>query len=230
VFFTNRNLTNSDIAMKQGRWGNVILFDQALASPSTFLPLALILAGLVAWKLNLIPAGLRTSAARVLGGAAFTLFLYPAGLVSILFVVLLAMRFHIGENWPNPNSPDWLRLVGYLPSAALLCLAGMFTIVLEAVAMALVTRWWPRRVFLWSSVTSAGVLICSFCFSLVRQKILFPTIPIWSHVVNYGGDMLVFSLIWKVEAPIIIGEPILAALLGHWFYHAAVAWCADCPV
>jgi len=138
------------------------------------------------------------------------------------------MKFITAENWPNMNSPIWARLLGNLPLAAILCAGGMLTIALAAVALAFVTRAWPRRVLLWSFVTSAGVLVCSVGFAMVARKFLFPTIPIWSHLTNSSGDLLAFSLIWNVEAPIVIGEPILAALLGHWLYIAAEEWSAEC--
>ncbi len=181
----------------------------------------MVLAGAAALKLKLIPEGIRFSFFRVVGGAILAFFLYPVGFISILFVVLLGMKYVTAENWPNMNSPIWARLLGNLPLAAILCAGGMLTIAFAAVALAFVTRSWPRRVLLWSFATSAGVLVSSVAFAMVTRKFLFPTIPIWSHLINNGTDLLAFSLIWNVQAPIVIGEPLLAALLGHWFYFAA---------
>jgi len=227
VYFTNRQLAENDAASKQGRFAEITLLDRALSSPSTFFPLAMILAGAAAWKLKLIPPGIRFSFFRTLGGAILAFFLYPVGFISILFVVLLGMKYVTAENWPNMKSPIWARLLGNLPLAAILCAGGMLTVALAAVALAFVTRSWPRRVLLWSFVTSAGVLVCSVAFALLTHKFLFPTIPMWSHLINNGSDLLAFSLIWNVEAPIVIGQPILAAVLGHWFYLAAKEWSAE---
>jgi hypothetical protein len=226
IYFTNRQLAEGEAALKQGRYATVTLYDRALASPSTFFPLTMVLAGVAAWKLGLVPRGIRISFLRVLGGAVLGFFLYPVGMLSILFVVLLGMSWGGGENWPNVNSPIWARLLGNLPLAAILCAGGMLTILLAAVALALVTRSWPRRVLLWSFVTSSGVLICSVSVSLAIRKLLFPAIPLLSHLINSGTDLLAFSMIWGVEAPIVVGEPILAALLGHWFFLAAKEWSA----
>ncbi len=221
VYFTNRQFAENDAASKQGRYAEITLFYRVLASPSTFFPLAMVLAGAAALKLKLIPEGIRFSFFRVVGGAILAFFLYPVGFISILFVVLLGMKYVTAENWPNMNSPIWARLLGNLPLAAILCAGGMLTIAFAAVALAFVTRSWPRRVLLWSFATSAGVLVSSVAFAMVTRKFLFPTIPIWSHLINNGTDLLAFSLIWNVQAPIVIGEPLLAALLGHWFYFAA---------
>jgi hypothetical protein len=229
AFFSNRNITNSNAALRAGRYTQVTLFDQALASPSTFFAIAMILAGLTVWNLQLIPRGIHFSFGRVSCGAILAVFIYPVGFIAILFAVFGgdALLHQLGLDQPNSSTSDWSFLLGAIPMAAILCAGGMLTIVLAALALALATRWWPRRVLLWSFGGSAGILFCSFVFSLVRQKLLFPTIPLWSDLVHHTGDMLVFSFIWNIPTPVVIGEPILAALLGHWFYRAAVEWSAD---
>lgn len=223
MFFTNRILANSDIALKQGRYAEVTFLERILSSPSTFFTLAMILAGLAVWKLGFVPRGIHISFIRAFCGTILSLLLYPLGLIAILFLIFGgdALLHKFGLDWPHAGASDWSRLLGYLPTAVILCGAGVFIVMLAALALAFVTRSWPRHVFLWSVAVSTGTLFCSLVFSLVRQKLLFPEIPLWNDLVNYIGDMLAFSLIWNVQAPIVIGEPLLAALLGHWFYLAA---------
>jgi hypothetical protein len=223
VFFTNRIFTNSDIAMKQGRYAEVTLLDRALSSPSTFFTLAMMLAGVAVWNLGLVPRGIRISFVRALCGAILSLLVYPAGMMAIIFAVFGgdALLHKFGLDWPHAGASTWSRLLAYWPMTMILCVTGTLTVLLSALALAFVTRSWPRRVILWSIATSVGTLLCTLVFSLVQHKLLFPTIPLWSGLVNYLGDMLAFSAIWNVQAPIVIGEPLLAALLGHWFYLAA---------
>jgi hypothetical protein len=182
----------------------------------------MILAGLAVWNLGLVPPGIRISFIRAFCGAILSLLLYPAGLIAIFFVVFGsdALLHKFAFDWSHAGVSDWSRLLGYVPMAVILCGGGMLTVMLAALALAIVVRSWPRRVILWSFAVSSGSLLCGLIFSLVRQKLLFPSIPLWSEVVNYMGDMLAFSLIWNVQAPIVFGEPLLAALLGHWLYLA----------
>lgn len=214
--------------MKQGRYAEVTLFDRALSSPSTFFTLAMILAGAAVWNLGLVPRGIRISFIRAFCGAILSLLVYPVGMIAIIFALFEgdALLHKFGLDWPHAGASDWSRLLAFLPMTVILCVTGMLTVAVSALALAFVTRSWPRRVILWSAATSVGTLLCTLVFSLVQQRLLFPTIPPWSGFVNHLGDMLAFSLIWNVQAPIVIGEPLLAALLGHWFYFAAKEYAA----
>jgi len=62
---------------------------------------------------------------------------------------------------------------------------------------------------------------------MIQEKLKFPTIPSMRFVANEPLAML-FGYAWGLPLIVLIGEPLLAALLGHWLYLAAKEY-ADSP-
>ena len=179
----------------------------------------MLLAGIACYKLNLLPRGLAFSPWRVFGGAMAALLIYPLGLAALLALLFgvggLAEAIGFGQ---RPHSYLGEVLV-FLYAATILCATGVLTVMLAALAFGLATRFWPRRVFVWGFAISATVILSTVLASSIRQSIRFGTTTITN--VTRNADILFFSLAWNVELPIVIGQPLLAALLGHWLYQAA---------
>ena len=196
---------------------------QALASPSTFFALLMPLAGILVWKLGLLPRGISSSLVRVVAGVLLGLFIYPAGFLFILwtFLVLAGFTEHSGLNHVTPGiEPDWQIMLKSVPFISILWAGGVLVVLHSALAFAISVRFWPRRVFLWAPRVSALILAGAIAGALLQHSLMFPTISVWGVLVRSTFDLF-FAMAWNVQITILIGEPILAGLLGHWLYLAA---------
>jgi hypothetical protein len=221
IYLTNRMHERDQANLKAGLYAPATLLDYALVSPSTFFALAVVLAGIFVWRLDLLPRGLRVEPWRAAGGAFIAFLIYPLGLI-----FLLAEVFGIGgllEAMSGKSSPqsDAGELFRFFYIVALLCAAGMVAVLLAGTAIALATHFWPRRVLLWGLGISALAVFSTATISVIRQNMRFPGDTAWSILKTSMFDTMFFSLAWNIEIPILIGQPLLAALLGHWLCLAA---------
>jgi hypothetical protein len=219
IWWTAGTLAQDDKAIKAGRLIDDSLLSRALASPSTFFALAMLLAGIACYKLNLLPCGLTFSPWRVFSGVIAALLVYPLGLAALLALLFgvggLAEAVGFGQ---GPHSHLGEVLV-FSYAATILCATGVLTVMLAALAFGLATRFWPRRIRVWGFAISAMAILSTVVASSIRQSIRFGPTTITD--VTRNTDILFFSLAWNVELPIVIGQPLLAALLGHWLYQPA---------
>jgi hypothetical protein len=196
---------------------------QALACPSTFFALFMPLAGILVWKLGLLPRGISSSFGRVLTGVLLALFIYPVGFLFILwtFLALVGFTEHSGLNHVVPGiEPDWQILLKSLPFTSIMWAGGALVVLHSALAFAITVRFWPRRAFFWAFGASALIIVVSLAGALFQHRLMFPTISVWGVFVRSTFDLF-FAMAWNLQLPILIGEPILAGLLGHWLYLAA---------
>jgi len=210
-----------------GSLGSNFLSAQALASPSTVCGPFMALAGLFVWRAGLLPRGISSSALRVFCVTLFSVFIYPIGLFAIL-VAFFGLGSLTERLFPAARPAlDAFPLFPDLFLVTILCAGGMLTVILFGLALAFAVRSKPRRLLLWSFGISASTICVSAVAAIIRSEIQFPQIPLNRLLILHSQDILLFSLAWGVELPIVIGEPLLAALLGHWLYLAAEAWSAE---
>jgi hypothetical protein len=180
----------------------------------------MLLAGIACHKLNLLPRGIAFSFWRVFGGTIAALLIYHLGLAALLALAFgvggLVQAIGFGQQAPQSLLE---QLLVFLYAATILCATGMITVILTALAFRLATRFRPRRVLLWGLAISAAAILGTVVASAIRQSIRFPPFSIAD--LTRSTEILFFSLAWNVELPIVIGQPLLAALLGHWLYLGA---------
>ncbi|HWZ99166.1 MAG TPA: hypothetical protein VN025_15525 [Candidatus Dormibacteraeota bacterium] len=197
----------------------------ALLNPSTYFAPAMALAGIFVWGMNLLPQGLCASPRRLCASVILGTLIYPVGIVTIFFVILILMSGIFGRSshlieLPVLAQDTWGRLLDALPGTALLCAIGVLTVFLTALLFRLATGYLPRKKFLWGFLISSSAIFMTIVIQLLRMMPAYKGISIIRYLELYAQDMLFFSLISGVQLPAVIGAPLLAALLGHWLYLA----------
>ena len=150
---------------------------------------------------------------------------YPAG-----FFFIFAAMLILFSSWTGGSAPGTLDfLAGRLLLSGILAASGMLTLTVFTGAFALVTRFWPRRAFRSMAKLVGLVLLGTVIVSALRQLALLPTASTHFAIrqsLNNPEDMLL-GAVSGLPLIVIVGEPLLAALLGYWFYLAAVEWSAE---
>ena len=197
-----------------------------LTSPSTFFAPAIALAGLRVWKLGLLARGIHASAPRIVGGTALGFFVYPLVYLFVVFTtfaagsVLMSLALSTGYRHTPPGPHPELGILLALPLPATIYLALALAIVHAALALGIVTRCWPRRVALWAFLGSAAMILCNVSVVFIREMMRSRVTRSWHSIVNSAPEFP-WGAAWDVPLVIIIGVPILAAIVGHWLYLAA---------
>lgn len=123
---------------------------------------------------------------------------------------------------PAQLEPRWLEVLSRWSVVGGILFAGvMLTVLIVSLAFASATRFWPRRLLAWSVLLSTTVIVSGILAGVVQIKLRFPTEPF-----PYDAVVLLLGSAWNIPLVILIGEPVLAALLGHWLYLAAKSWSA----
>jgi len=188
----------------------------------------MVLAGVLARVLGLLPRGISFSAPRFAGAVLFGLVAYPAGFLTVFAEVWTLFAWsHDDKPGAGRGLPD--VAVGYLTVGGIIFVGVALTLIMLTAAFALATRYWPRRAFrriaLLSGIAILGGIVASFIHFVVYLQRVPDRIALQSF---FGDPLLVFfSMAWGMPLAALIGAPVFAAALGHWLYRAAVTWSAE---
>jgi hypothetical protein len=204
---------------------------EMLASSSALFAPAMILAGGLVWYAGLLPRGISFSWGRILGALLIGLLAYPVGFVSIMSAVLGLL----GAALSGPDTPTVREIssfghaVGYLTLGGIEFVGGMLTILIVTAAFAIATRSWPRLAFRWIPVLVATTISGSIIAGIIHYRFTLPLLPGSFVFHNFLADpfQVFFGVAWGIPLVVLVGEPLLAALVGHWLYLAAVEWSAE---
>jgi hypothetical protein len=188
--------------------------------PGLFFAITALLSGLAIWRAGLLPAGISFSWLRIAGGTLFAIFVYPAAFAVTVFAVMILFFTASADSSPAAAHPTLKFLFGFVVFGGIVWFIVVVAAVFLALAFAFATRFWPRRVFLWAITLSALAVVGDILAAIIQQKLKFPTIPSMRYIRNEPLAML-FGYAWGLPLMVFIGEPLLAALLGHWLYLAA---------
>jgi hypothetical protein len=205
--------------------------DQMVASPSAFFSLAMMLAGILAWHIGLLPRGISFSLGRLTGAALIGFLAYPIGFFAILgaVLVLFGAIFSGSDTSSRSQAAILGHIVGYLTSAGIIFVGGLLTILIVTAAFAVATRYWPRFAFRWIILLIGTTISGSTIAGIIHYRISLPMLPNSFLLRNFLSDpvQVFFGVAWGLPLVVLVGEPLLAALVGHWLYLAAVEWSAE---
>jgi hypothetical protein len=201
---------------------SLFTYARTVASPGVFFVPAMILAGILVWAVGLVPHGISFSLWRVAGAAVLGFFSYPLGYLATSVGMLVLFGIALSSPDTPPGAPtNWLQFLGGCALAVGVLFAGeMLTLFIVTSSFALATHFWPRPAFFWFASLSATAIIGGILASLIKSKLLFPTEPI-SYLVSGRALDLLFGHAWGIPLVVLIGQPLLAALMGHWLHLAA---------
>jgi hypothetical protein len=188
----------------------------------------MIFAGASAWYSGLLPRAISFSSGRIVGGVLVGFLAYPIG----FFAILTALLGLFGAALEGPSGAQATvsaQAVGYLTVGAVTFVGGMLTVLIITAAFAISTRYWPRFAFRWLVLLICTTILGSIIAGVIHYKISLPMLPTSLVFHNFLGDpiQVFFGVIWGIPLVVLVGEPFLAALVGHWLFLAAKAWSAD---
>jgi hypothetical protein len=207
------------------------LAEQLLGSPSTWFAPAMIFAGVLAWCIGLLPRGILFSVGRIVGGVLVGFLAYPLGFVSISLAIvgLLGSALSSLDRASSVQATVFEQVVGYLTLGAIMFVGGILTVLTITAAFAIATRYWPRHAFRWIFSLIGTTILGSIMAGVIHYKISLPMLPNRFAFHNFLGDpfQVFFGVAWSIPLVVLVGEPLLAALVGHWLYLAAKEWSAE---
>lgn len=192
---------------------------------------AAILAGVLVRALGLLPRGIAFSSARTAVAALVGLLAYPVGFFAIEGSVLLLFAAAFSgpgtENTPGPSMLERVR--GDLLLGGIVFAGGFLALLMIAVAFAVAVRYWPRRAFRWIGLLVFASISGSIVAGLLHFKISLPALSNSLVFRNFFSDpvQIFIGFGWGVPLVVLVGEPLLGALVGHWLYIAALEWSAE---
>ena len=193
-----------------------------IASPGTCFVPAMILAGVLVLRVGLVPRGISFSPGRTAGAVVLGFFSYPVGYLAITVGMLVLF----GVAMSSPDAPagaqsTWLQFLGgFALLVGILFAGGMVTGLIVTAGFTLATLVWPRRAFLYLALLTATSILGGVFAAIVRSKILFPTEPVSYLVSGHSLDLLIEHA-GNIPLIVMVGQPLLAGLIGHWLYLAA---------
>jgi hypothetical protein len=199
--------------------------------PSTFFVVAMFIAGVVVYGFGLAPRSDTFSAGRIFGAALLAWCGYPAAFLGTALVVF--SLFSLSIRWPDADNPSGASLLArslpYVTMVAIAFVGVLFATVLVTVAFAVATRHWPRRAFRAMALFSVAAILCTVPAAILHFRLTVPTSPNFYIVHGLLNDPMrvLFGIAWGVPIIVLVGEPLLGALVGHWFYEAANEWSAS---
>jgi hypothetical protein len=176
-------------------------------SPSVFLTVAILLAGFVAARLQLIKGMPQFSAIRILSAGAIAALVYPVALAGMM-ATALSIYAPLGSDNPSTTA-RWRLLLFENAGEIAVVFGGVLTVCLFAVAFRVAMTTWPRRLWMGILVIALGVPLST---AMIEFAMRVPRPELFLEPKVLGIPLL-----------LVIGEPILAGYLGHWFFTAAKA-------
>jgi hypothetical protein len=183
------------------------ILEGILTSPSVFFAIAMVLAGFLAANLGYLPGRMDVSRWRVVGGTLVAAVAYP---ISMLGIVLVAMSLMEPMDSDNPHPlpvPGWRHWVGESAPYVGLFIGGVLTICLMMLAFRIATKKWPRRIWASALVVALGVpsVTALIGYRFARSPEL----------------LLIEPTIGRIPLLLVIGEIVLAMVIGGWLFSAA---------
>lgn len=177
------------------------------ASPSVFFTAAILLAGFVVARLRLIECEPQFSAIRILSAGAVAALIYPVAMAGMM-ATALSIYVPLGSDNPSTTARWRLMLFDNAGEIAVV-FGGVLTVCLFAVAFRIAMKTWPHRLWM-------GILVIAFGVPLSTAMIEFAMrVP--------KPERFLEPKVLGIPLLLVIGEPILAGYLGHWFFTAAQA-------
>jgi len=135
-----------------------------------------------------------------------------------------------GQDKPSSGEPGLLaHAVGCLTLGGIEFVGGILTILIVTAAFAIATRYWPRLAFRWILMLVGTTISAGVIAGIIHYRFTLPTLPGSFVFHNFLSDpfQVFFGVAWGIPLVVLVGEPLLAALVGHWLYLAAVEWSAQ---
>ncbi len=215
--FTQALLTSM---FRQGQT-NQMTFRLMLVLPSFVFAAAVLLAGVVVRIADLLPRGISFSWLRIATAAAAGTFVYPVASEVISLTVMMLFFAAPLDSHPPPLSLTLGLVFSLLFFGGMVWLVGALAVAAVALAFAFAVRCWPSRVLSWACALSVAAVVGNAIAAIVQQEFQFPTTPILRFLTGGGAFRLLFGFAGGLPLIVYIGEPLLAALLGHWLFLAA---------
>jgi hypothetical protein len=105
----------------------------------------------------------------------------------------------------------------------------MLTILMVTAALAVATRYWPRFAFRWITLLIGTTISGGILAGIIQYRGSLPMLPGSFVFRNFLSDPLqvFFGVAWGIPLAVLVGEPLLGALVGHWLYLAAKDWSRE---
>ncbi|HMD10116.1 MAG TPA: hypothetical protein VKH63_21460 [Candidatus Acidoferrum sp.] len=191
--------------------------------PGLFFAAGALLSGLAIWRAGLLPSGISCSWLRIAGGTLFAIFVYPAAFAATVLAVMILFFTASPDSSLAAAHPTLKFLFGFVVFGGIVWFVVVVTAVFLALAFAFATRFWPRRVFLSAVTLAALAVVGDILAAIIQEKLKFPAIPSMRYVENEPLALLL-GFAWGLPLIVFIGEPLLAAVIGHWLYLAAMEY------
>lgn len=196
--------------------------------PGTCFACAMMLAGALVRVLGLLPRGISLPTARAVGGAIIGLVAYPVGYLAVVVQVIALYRFS-PEDPPGHVRGASDLAIGYLTTGGIFFAGAAATLLMMTVAFAIIARYWPRRVLRTFALLVSVTIVGTMLVSLAQFLATLQRTPDSSAFRNFFGEPLLvfFGFGWGIPLAVFVGEPLFAAVVGHWLYRAAEEWSAE---
>lgn len=195
--------------------------------PGGLLVLALAIASALSHGLDLIPPGMSFSVGRTCGAVLIGLLAYPAGFFLVLIAMLSLLSFSKVDP-PGTQMGALGLLIAYLTLLGILFAAEMLVVLIITAGFAVGVRHWPRRAFgpmiRVVVATLAGAMIAGMVHYGAQQTL--PAETLVRNALTHPLETL-FAVAWGSPLAALVGTPLVAALMGHWFYQAGAEWSAE---
>ena len=172
-------------------------------------------AALLSSSLGILPKSFTGSPWRLCAGGATLFLTYPVALFLILGTMLTISTDKPGDSDRPDVAPltetQIMRNRASLPAG--LSTGGLAIVYLAAGAVRQITKRWPRRIWAWALTVSLGVPCLSAGMALVDFTL---------HTgFRASGLPTPDALLFAAVAPglpllLLVGEPVLAGLIGYW--------------
>lgn len=165
---------------------------------------------------------------RTVIAALIGLLSYPLGFVAGMLAVLTVMSWAF--LWPDAPHPSLLgQILSYVLPGLIVLLGSIITTTMLTAGFAVATRYWPRQIFRRLAALICTAVCVATIASVMQLSLAVPRLPLPSVVGSILRDpfRVFFGFAWSVPMVMLVGEPLFAALLGRWFYQAAMQWSTE---
>jgi hypothetical protein len=134
----------------------------------------------------------------------------------MMIVAVAVIPVHRHGDSTNPDPPPFIGFEAIRNEAAIpaaLFIGGIVVVLLTALGVRLILRTWPRRVWAWAFavplIASFFTIVAGGLFSLMHPGSVEASTHDLGDLLLIGGGRAGFLLL-------LIGQPILSALVGYW--------------